>query len=249
MFDYSRTFTGSQLKFVHDVNRIEVTTHGQDGELDKKISFNPSQVAIARGGDTGYLQTEEGITFNGHVEFFSEEKVVNPVDPVGRTYNPDVPPAQPVPEIPGHVVAPPELNWSPRPVQQQDDYLEFTPGPVVPDVHVTGGSRKDDQPGPQDHSAQSVPQGFAPEVLRLVRERGDSYGSPAENHQLTADLWSAWMSRRLRKDIKFSAEDVCMLNCLQKQSRLAFKTKDDSWFDLAGYAENVAMIRPDQRNV
>jgi hypothetical protein len=94
----------------------------------------------------------------------------------------------------------------------------------------------------------SVPEGFSQRVTDLVRNRGSDYGNPAENHQLTADMWSVWLSRRLRQDIKLSAEDVCMLNVLQKQSRLAFRTKDDSWFDVAGYTENVAMLRPEQRN-
>jgi hypothetical protein len=98
-------------------------------------------------------------------------------------------------------------------------------------------------------AADSVPEGFAPKVQELVRERGSAYGSPSENHQLTAELWSIWLSRRLGVAVTFSAEDVCMFNVLQKQSRLAFITKDDSWFDIAGYTENVAMLRPEQRNI
>ena len=42
---------------------------------------------------------------------------------------------------------------------------------------------------------------------------------------------------------------LCMLNVLQKASRLADGTKDDSWLDIAGYTENVGMLRRDQRNV
>lgn len=97
---------------------------------------------------------------------------------------------------------------------------------------------------------ESVPEGFAPIVASTVRERGASYGHPSVNHQLTADMWSAWLTRRFRtlEPIQLTPEDVCMLNVLQKCSRLAFGTKDDSWLDVAGYTENVAMIRPDQRN-
>lgn len=100
------------------------------------------------------------------------------------------------------------------------------------------------------HASQvsSVPDGFAPGVIKLVRERGSAYGCPSENHQLTADMLSSWLSRRLRQTIVISAEDVCMINVLQKLSRLAFTTKDDSWFDVAGYTENVAMLKPEQRN-
>lgn len=95
---------------------------------------------------------------------------------------------------------------------------------------------------------QSVPEGFATQVMETVRARGNAYGTPAENHQTTADIWSTWLSRRLRQDIRLSAEDVCALNVLQKLSRAAFCSKDDTWLDVAGYTENVAMIRPDQRN-
>jgi hypothetical protein len=95
---------------------------------------------------------------------------------------------------------------------------------------------------------ESVPGGFSPRVTELVRERGSDYGTPADNHQLTADLWSLWLSRKLGREVKFTAEDVCHFNILQKQSRLAFKTKDDSCFDIAGYVENIAMLRAEQRN-
>lgn len=95
---------------------------------------------------------------------------------------------------------------------------------------------------------ESVPGGFAAQVTQTVRNRGSDYGHPSTNHQLTADLWSAYLSRRLGKEVRVTAEDVCMLNVLQKSSRLADGTKDDSWLDIAGYTENVAMLRPDQRN-
>lgn len=101
-------------------------------------------------------------------------------------------------------------------------------------------------------SSESVPGGFAAKVLEVVRERGSAYGHPSENHQLTADMWSLWISRNLKLEggqkVQFSAEDVCMFNVLQKASRLAFGTKDDSWQDIAGYTENVAMLFRNQRN-
>lgn len=102
--------------------------------------------------------------------------------------------------------------------------------------------------GEQDHSNDSVPEGFAAQVLATVRDRGDDYGTPSTNHQLTADLFSAWLSRRLRQDIRLSAEDVCLLNAIQKMSRLAFRTKNDSLLDISGYVENIAMLHPKQRN-
>lgn len=94
----------------------------------------------------------------------------------------------------------------------------------------------------------SAKPGFASQVLATVAARGAAYGSPADNHQTTANMVSEWLSRRLKTPVKLSAEDVCMLNIIQKVSRLASGTKDDSYLDIAGYVENVAMLREDQRN-
>lgn len=94
---------------------------------------------------------------------------------------------------------------------------------------------------PRQHS-------FAAQVVQTVQDRGGTYGHPSDNHQLTADLLSAWLSRRLGVEVKVSPEDVCMINVLQKCSRLAFVTKDDSWLDVAGFTENVGMLKPEQRN-
>lgn len=96
--------------------------------------------------------------------------------------------------------------------------------------------------------AASVPQGFASQVLETVRARGAAYGSPGDNHQLTADILSAWFSRRLGQTVTLTAEDVCAINVLQKLSRAAYRGTDDTWLDVAGYAENVAMLPRSKRN-
>lgn len=91
-------------------------------------------------------------------------------------------------------------------------------------------------------------QGFASQVLNIVTSRGSTYGTPSENHQTTADLWSAWLTRKFKTQTTLTAEDVCLLNILQKVSRLASKTKDDSLLDIAGYVENIGMLKTEQRN-
>lgn len=111
----------------------------------------------------------------------------------------------------------------------------------------------DDSPHSDSHaeminSGQSVPGGFASQVSKIVSERESQYGSPAGQHQLTADFWSSWLSKRLGLSVRLSAEDVCLLNAMQKVSRLAIGTKDDSLLDIAGFIENVAQLRPGQRN-
>ena len=73
-------------------------------------------------------------------------------------------------------------------------------------------------------------------------DRARDYGHPAVNHTCTADLFRAYLHRRYGT-AKFDAIDVCAFNILQKISRIA-NTPDhvDSLVDLAGYAENWAMV-------
>jgi hypothetical protein len=162
-----------------------------------------------------------------------------------------------------------KINWC---FYQPEEVLHFTLGengsvsfisPHANDVHgFVEVVEKNTKPTVADQMAQghaelaqdeqhSVPGGFAAKVTELVSNRGSDYGTPAENHQLTADLFGLWMQRRSEVHggaVTMTAEDVCVFNVMQKLSRLAFVTKDDSWFDIAGYAENVAMLRKDQRN-
>ncbi len=74
--------------------------------------------------------------------------------------------------------------------------------------------------------------------LDLAREAVDGarrmdYGTPKENHERTAALWSAYLGVPIR------ATDVCMLNILQKVSRQRHAMKLDNLTDIAGYAENA----------
>lgn len=89
---------------------------------------------------------------------------------------------------------------------------------------------------------------YVAKVLSTIKERRSDYAHPSANHQLTADLLSAWLTHKTGQEVSLSAEDVCVINVLQKLSRLAHVSKDDSWLDVVGYAENVAMLNPDQRN-
>lgn len=89
---------------------------------------------------------------------------------------------------------------------------------------------------------------LAERVVATTAERRGEYAHPSENHGLTAQLWGHWLSSRLRTRIDLTAEDVCMLNMLQKASRLANGTHEDSLLDVQGWIENVPMLEEDQRN-
>lgn len=64
-----------------------------------------------------------------------------------------------------------------------------------------------------------------------VQERGDEYGSPWENHERIAVMWTAIMG------IEFEPEQVALCLAAMKIARLsANRDHQDSWKDLAGYA-------------
>lgn len=67
--------------------------------------------------------------------------------------------------------------------------------------------------------------------------RENEYGSPENNFQRIADLWSVY------KDIKFTSNDVAMMMALLKIARIKTGTgEEDSYIDLAGYAACGAEI-------
>ena len=79
------------------------------------------------------------------------------------------------------------------------------------------------------------------EAEQLVHgPRRQSYGTPAENHGRTAAMWSAYLG------VPITAQDVCMLNVLQKVSRFQHGRARDNLVDIAGYAENANLCGPSQ---
>ena len=102
------------------------------------------------------------------------------------------------------------------------------------------------------------------EAARLVDgDRQAAYGHPRDNHACTAALWNAYLERRYGAEIvpdetgdyptpdgwaltaNLDAFDVCMLNILQKVSRLAHTRQRDGLVDIAGFARNAEMVGDD----
>lgn len=78
------------------------------------------------------------------------------------------------------------------------------------------------------------------EAQKIVEgARNEDYGTPHDTHSRTAALWNAYISK---KGGKLNAFDVCMLNILQKVSRLAHKPTRDGLVDIAGYALNAEIV-------
>ena len=93
----------------------------------------------------------------------------------------------------------------------------------------------------------------------VSQNRRDAYGSPAQNHGATADLFSAYLKRRYGSQMTaptideagdfiwqactLDAQDVCVFNICQKISRLANTPgHQESLIDIAGYAANIAEL-------
>jgi hypothetical protein len=73
--------------------------------------------------------------------------------------------------------------------------------------------------------------------------RNEDYGTPLDNHSRTAAFWSTYLG------IPITAEQVCVLNILQKISRSMNLLTHDTMVDIAGYAANIWMIQEARRQL
>jgi hypothetical protein len=75
------------------------------------------------------------------------------------------------------------------------------------------------------------------EAAQTVTKRGAKYGTPAENFERIAVLWTALLGHEV------SAAQVAMMMVAVKMARLCAGEKHmDSWVDIAGYAACGAEI-------
>lgn len=67
-------------------------------------------------------------------------------------------------------------------------------------------------------------------------DRNVSYGSPTQNFQNIADMWTIRFAHMLKDDAEFTAVDVADAMVLLKVARNIANTKRDNFADIAGYA-------------
>lgn len=85
------------------------------------------------------------------------------------------------------------------------------------------------------------------EAQRLVHgDRGADYGHPLDDFQCTADMWSAYLTRKLGRPVRVEPEDVGPMMICVKLSREAGKHKRDNLVDAAGYAETTMMVKDEK---
>lgn len=88
---------------------------------------------------------------------------------------------------------------------------------------------------------RTAPALFLGEVLKIVRERGESYGPPVRHWNATALVWTALLEAKGLSDV-LDAQDVAMLFIADKLVRqfTGEKRTEDGWLDIAGYATGAA---------
>lgn len=72
----------------------------------------------------------------------------------------------------------------------------------------------------------------------ILRDRNSSYGEPEQDFQCIADLWNAYLQHAgFEMERLIAPYEVGVLMALLKIGRITTSpSKDDHWFDLAGYA-------------
>jgi hypothetical protein len=82
----------------------------------------------------------------------------------------------------------------------------------------------------------------AKEVIEGKRQ--DDYGTPLINNSRIAALWTVYIESK--KGEPLTAEDVCMMNVLQKVARAMNSITNDTLVDIAGYAAIIEKIKSDR---
>lgn len=70
----------------------------------------------------------------------------------------------------------------------------------------------------------------------IVGDRNQSYGSPTENFQNTADLWTVQFGHLLKEGARFTGAHIAQAQMQLKLARMIAQPKRDNYLDLAGYA-------------
>jgi hypothetical protein len=81
----------------------------------------------------------------------------------------------------------------------------------------------------------------------VMGDRQAAYGTPQDNHSLTAAFWRLYVDALLDRGKRITPRAVCMMNALQKISRDTFAEKDDNLIDVAGYMRCAQMVEGDDR--
>jgi len=75
------------------------------------------------------------------------------------------------------------------------------------------------------------------EAERLITgDRNQTYGSPTQNFQDTAEVWSVLLGHKLKEGERIDPGEVASMMIALKLCRMKAQPKRDNWIDTAGYA-------------
>lgn len=69
-----------------------------------------------------------------------------------------------------------------------------------------------------------------------AEDMNHDYGSPENNFETIAELWTTYLEAAVCDCLELEARDVAAMMILLKVARAATSTKCDHWVDIAGYA-------------
>lgn len=70
----------------------------------------------------------------------------------------------------------------------------------------------------------------------ITGDRNQTYGSPTQNFQNTADMWNVLLRHKFKDGEKITPTDVANLMVALKLARMVAQPKRDNFVDIAGYA-------------
>lgn len=136
--------------------------------------------------------------------------------------------------------------------KDRDLYVETPGGGTSRQAHVPllrstdgrggSGTHQGDVDAPVSALPQGIPRTVTAEAERLVAgDRRSAYDHPADNLGQTADLFTAFLRRKLTAPI--TAEEVAWLMVMVKASRESFSHSRDNIVDAIGYLRCTELIR------
>lgn len=88
----------------------------------------------------------------------------------------------------------------------------------------------------------------------ITGDRNQTYGSPTQNFQNTADLLNVQFRHKLKDGVLFTPTDVAVMMMQLKLARMVAQPKRDNFVDIAGYAacgwecQEAELIEQEERN-
>ena len=78
-------------------------------------------------------------------------------------------------------------------------------------------------------------------ATKIVKDRQQKYGHPADVHSIAASLWSTYLTAKTGSVVVVQAEDISMMMALLKIARETNRPLGDNPDDVCGYMNTYTM--------